>query len=70
MLNKLATALAGSKTYILAALGIIVAVVGHFWGPINIGNLTIPQMSWNEVWQIVWGGGLFAALRHGVGSNS
>lgn len=69
MLTKVFEALKGSKTYVLAVLGILVAVAGHFWGPINIGTLTIPQMSWNEVWAIVWNGGLFAALRHGVDNS-
>ena len=66
MLNKLWGALAGYKTYILAVVGILIALIGHFWGPVQIGSLSIPQMTWNEVWNVVWNGGLFAALRTGV----
>lgn len=68
MLTKLWTSLDGSKTYVLAVLGVLVALCGHFWGPFNLGTLTVPQFSWNDVWTIVWNGGLFAALRHGVGN--
>jgi hypothetical protein len=66
IMGKLFGAIDGYKTYILAAFGILVAVVGHFWGPFNIGSVTIPAMTWNEVWNIVWNGGLFALLRNGV----
>lgn len=66
MFSKLFAAIQGYKTYILAVVGIIVAVVGHFWGPITIGSVSIPQMTWDQVWAVVWNGGLFAALRHGV----
>ena len=66
MLTKLIHAVEGSKTYILAALGVSVAVLGHFFGPFSIGTLTVPAFSWNEVWDIVWNGGLFAFLRMGV----
>lgn len=66
MLTKLWTALEGYKTYLLAGLGIIVALTGHFWGPITLGSVQIPAMSWNEVWAIIWNGGLISALRHGI----
>jgi hypothetical protein len=66
IMGKLFTAVDGYKTYILAAFGILVALVGHFWGPINVGPIAIPAMSWSEVWNIIWNGGLFALLRNGV----
>ena len=68
MLTKLSTAVAGYKTYILALAGILIALSGHFWGPYTIGSIQVPQFGWGEVWQIVWGGGLFAALRNGIKS--
>lgn len=70
MLTKLWAALAGYKTYTLAALGILIALAGHFWGPFQLGALSVPAMSWNEVWQIIWNGGLFAALRAGVSAKA
>lgn len=70
MLNKLWGALDGYKTYILAGLGIFVAVAGHFWGPFSIGNLQVPAFTWGEVWNLVWNGGLVAALRHGIGDGA
>ena len=61
--------LSGYKTYILAGLGILVGLVGHFFGPFNIGSLQVPAFSWNDVWNLVWNGGLFAALRAGVAKS-
>ncbi len=62
MLTKLWTAIDGYKTYTLAGLGILVALSGHFWGPFNLGTLTVPAFSWPDVWNIIWNGGLFSAL--------
>lgn len=66
MLNKLWVALDGHKTYLLAVVGVLIAVAGHFFGPFTVGSLQVPQFSWGEVWAIVWNGGLFSALRHGA----
>lgn len=66
MLTKLWGALDGSKTYLLASLGIVVALAGHFWGPFNLGALSVPAMGWSDVWTVVWQSGLFSALRSGV----
>lgn len=62
MLTKLWAALDGYKTYVLAVFGILVALIGHFWGPVQIGAISIPQMDWPAVWNVVWNGGLFSAL--------
>lgn len=62
MLTKLWGGLEGSKTYALAVLGILVALIGHFWGPVDIAGQTIPKMDWSQVWQVVWASGLFSAL--------
>lgn len=62
MLNKLWVALDGSKTYLLAIVGILVALAGHYFGGFSVGSLQVPAFTWNEVWGIVWSGGLFSAL--------
>lgn len=66
MLTKLMDAVSGYKTYLLAGLGIAVALAGHFWGPFQLGALAVPAFTWNEVWTVVWNSGLFAALRGGI----
>lgn len=62
MLTKVWAALDGYKTYVLAVLGILIAVAGHFWGPFQVAGATVPAFSWGDVWQVVWNGGLFSAL--------
>lgn len=69
MLTKVWNALSGYKTYLLAGVGVAVALTGHFAGPVQVGSLTIPAMSWNDVWNVVWNGGLFSALRAGVSAS-
>ena len=62
MLDSIKTKLEGKKTYITAGIGILVALVGVLWGPIEIGGLTIPEYSVNEFFSILWASGLFAFL--------
>lgn len=62
MLTKLWSALEGYKTYVIAGISVAVALVGHFWGPINIGNQQIPVYSWPDVWNVLKISGLFSAL--------
>ena len=56
----------GYKTYGVAALGIVVAVVGHYWGPIQAGPLDIPQIDSKAMWEAVWAGITAMTIRHGV----
>lgn len=65
-LNKIVAAVDGNKTYILAAVGIIVSVVGHFYGPLTVGGTTIPAQSWGDVWKAVYASGIITFLRHGI----
>ncbi len=66
-MNNLITKISGYKTYILAVGGILIALIGHFWGPVHIAEgLDIPGITWGEFWTIVWNSGLFAFLRMGV----
>jgi len=69
-ITKVFDAINGYKTYILAGLGIVIALVGHFWGPLNIAGGTIPKESWNDVWSAVQASGIIAALRHGIAKNA
>ncbi len=69
MLNKVFAAIDGKKTYIVSILGIIVALVGHFWGPLTFGGVQIPQESWNDVWKAVQLSGLASTLRHAISKN-
>ena len=62
MITKVWGSLQGHKTNLLSLIGVIVAVAAHFWGPFNIGDLVVPEMSWNQVWGTIWTGGLFSAL--------
>ena len=66
MLTSLWNKIDGSKTYILAGLGIVVALIGHFWGPLNVAGATIPKESWNDVWAAVQASGIVAAIRHAI----
>ena len=65
-LDKIVSAIDGYKTYVLAGVGIVVALVGHFWGPVTIAGAQIPQESWSDVWKVVYASGIISALRHGV----
>lgn len=66
MLNKVMGKLNGYKTYITLTLGIAVAVIGRFWGPIQVGPISIPAVENGQMWEIVWQAlsGMF--LRAGV----
>ena len=70
MLGNLMGKVSGQKTYITVGLGIAVAVVGHFWGPLDIGPIDIPQVSSGDMWKLIWEGISVAFLRHGVSKTS
>jgi len=66
VVTKLWNAVNGSKTYILAVLGILVALCGHFWGPLSLAGSQIPKESWDDVWKAVYASGIISAIRHGI----
>ena len=70
MLTKLADSVNGSKTYILAVVGIIIALVGHFYGPLQIAGTTIPAESWGDVWKVIYASGLIGSFRHAISKNA
>lgn len=69
MITKLWAALDGSKTYLLAGLGVVIALIGHFCGPVHVGPIDIPAITWEQVWSTLWTSGLFGALRLGISKN-
>ena len=70
MFKKLWANLSGYKTYILAAVGVAIALVGHFFGPAQIATIKIPSIDLPSVWNISWVASLFAALRNGMEKTS
>jgi len=70
MLANLFNSVQGYKTYILAGLGAIVAIVGHFWGPLTIAGTVIPQISSPDMWKEIWAVGSLASLRHGITTST
>lgn len=69
-IDKFLSSIDGYKSYILAAIGILVSLVGHVWGPITIAGAQIPQQSWSDVWKVVYASGVISALRHGISKNT
>lgn len=69
MLGNALSVVQGKKTYILAGLGAVVAIVGHFWGPLSLAGNTIPQVSSADMWKAIWAVGSLASLRHGISTS-
>jgi len=67
MFTKLWNFVDGKKTYVTSALTIVIALVGHFWGPLIIGPgqgiLTIPSVGWNGVWTAISVGAFGTSLK-------
>jgi len=69
MLTKMMDAVQGRKTYILAVLGAIVAIAGHFFGPLSLAGQAIPQIPTDEMWKAIWAVASLASLRHGISTS-
>ena len=63
MLDSLFAKISGYKVYGLAIIGILAGLVGHFWGPVDVGAIQIPSFTWPEFWKLVWECGLLIAGR-------
>lgn len=71
MLEKLKAGLDGKKTYITLGLGVLVAVAGNLFGPIDLpGSYDIPAVSSSDMWKIIWEGLAATFLRAGIASKS
>lgn len=66
MLGNLMSKVDGYKTYILAVMGIIVAIIGHFWGPITFGTTDIPRYDWGQCWDMIWKCALVMTTRSAI----
>jgi hypothetical protein len=69
IMGKVIAALSGWKTYITLGLGIIIAIVGHFWGPLSLGGVEIPYVTSEGLWQVVWAALTGIFLRQGVSKS-
>ncbi len=66
IMGKLLEKVSGYKTYIALSLGVVVAVVGRFWGPLHVGPIDIPAIETAEMWKIIWEAVAGMFLRAGV----
>ena len=66
MLGGIMEKLSGYKTYITALLGIIVVIIGHFFGPINAGPVQIPLIESGDMWKGIWDALMIIFLRKGI----
>lgn len=63
VLTKLWSAMDGYKTHTLAVASILVALIGHFWGPVTLANgIQIPHYDWNAVFGAMQISGFFSFL--------
>jgi hypothetical protein len=68
-MGKLFASISGYKTYITLVVGILVAVIGHFWGPLSLGGVEIPFISSEAMWQVIWAALTGVFLRQGVAKS-
>lgn len=69
-MGELMAKLSGYKTYITLILGIVVAVAGHFWGPIDLpGPADIPYMDAKTMWEAIWMGLTGVFMRAGIAKS-
>ena len=66
MLDKLTSKLSGYRTYITATVGILIALVGVVFGPIDLAGVSIPKITFNDFFKVVWEAALVVFLRKGI----
>lgn len=67
MFDSLKGKLDGKKTYVTAAVGLIVAAVGVLFGPVGLpGGIEIPAISSQDFFKYLWEALLVVFLRTGV----
>lgn len=66
MLKKLMDKIDGYKSYANAVLGAIIAVIGHFWGPIKMGPVDVPQVSSSAMLLLIWAAVALISGRHAI----
>lgn len=68
MLTNFFNRINGYKTYITVTVGAIVVIIGHFWGPLTLGGVSIPFVETSDMWRTIWEAISVAFLRKGVAS--
>ncbi len=66
MLTGLWAKIDGYKSYILGVATILIALIGHFWGPITAGPIDVPTMSWSDTWALIWKGALIISGKSAI----
>ena len=56
----------GYKTYIISAAGIIVVLIGLFFGQTDIGPISIPAMDFNTSVKYLWAALMAIFMRAGI----
>ena len=56
----------GKRTYISAGIGIVVAIAGYAFGPIDLGVVIIPQIGINDAAKLIWAGIMVIFMRAGI----
>jgi hypothetical protein len=69
MLDNVMSKVNGYKTYVAGGLGIVVAVVGCYLGPIDLGFTQIPHIESADMWKYVWSALMALFMRHGIANK-
>jgi len=69
-LKKIKGKVDGKKCHAIGILGVLVALAGVYWGPIDIlpgpAELIVPALTYKEFWGIVWGSTSLMAGRSAI----
>ena len=71
MFDKLKEMLSGKKTHITVVTGLVVALMGVLFGPIDLPDPIpdIPKVEWSVFFKLLWEGGALSFLRMGIKKN-
>lgn len=70
-MGELMSKLSGYRTYGVLILGALIAIAGHFWGPIDLPGevMDIPVIESKEMWAAIWGALVGIFMRKGVADS-
>ena len=66
MLTNFMNKINGYKTYITLVVGLVITILGHFWGPTHIGPVDVPAIDTASTWKTVWEILVAIFIRHGI----